>query len=90
VVYVEELIGPDTVNTLPPATLEAFRDHGVPRRSLDERMDEAEATMAELAGRGIDVDAVTARLLDEGVAQFRDAFAKMLAAIDERIRSIAA
>jgi transaldolase len=53
-------------------------------------MDEAEATMAELAGRGIDVDAVTATLLDEGVAQFRDAFAKMLAAIDDRIRSIAA
>ena len=52
VVYVEELIGPDTVNTMPPATLEAFRDHGRPRASLTEGVDEANATMETLARAG--------------------------------------
>jgi transaldolase len=90
VIYVEELIGPDTVNTLPPVTLEAFRDHGRPRASLEENVEAAHATLAELEHRGIRLDAVTARLLDEGLAQFGDAFAKLMAAIEERVRSLAA
>jgi transaldolase/glucose-6-phosphate isomerase len=90
VVYVEELIGPQTVNTMPPATLDAFRDHGVPRASLERGPDEARAALAELARHGIRLDEVTARLLDEGVALFADAFAKLMAAIEARVRSIAA
>lgn len=82
VVYVEELIGPDTVNTLPVATLEAFRDHGEPRTSITEDVDGAAATMAALAGLGIDMDAVTAELQVEGVAAFSASFDQLLAALD--------
>ncbi len=82
VFYVEELIGPDTVNTLPVATLEAFRDHGEPRTSITEGVDEAAATMAELAGLGIDMDAVTKELQIEGVAAFAASFDQLLAALD--------
>jgi len=82
VVYVEELIGPDTVNTLPVATLEAFRDHGEPRTSITEDVDGAAATMAALAGLGIDMDAVTAELQVDGVAAFSASFDQLLAALD--------
>lgn len=82
VVYVEELIGPDTVNTLPVATLEAFRDHGEPRTSITEDVDGAAATMAALAGLGIDMNAVTAELQVEGVAAFSASFDQLLAALD--------
>ena len=82
VVYVEELIGPDTVNTLPVATLEAFRDHGEPRTSITEDVDGAAATMAALAGLGIDMDAVTVELQVEGVAAFSASFDQLLAALD--------
>jgi transaldolase len=82
VVYVEELIGPDTVNTLPVATLEAFRDHGEPRTSITEDVDGAAATMAALAGLGIDMDAVTSELQIEGVAAFSASFDQLLAALD--------
>jgi len=82
VVYVEELIGPDTVNTLPVATLEAFRDHGKLRTSITEDVDGAATTMAALADLGIDMDAVTAELQVEGVAAFSDSFDQLLAALD--------
>ena len=87
VVYVEELIGRDTVNTLPPATLEAFRDHGRVRPSLTEDVDGARRVMGDLAAVGISMDEVTARLLDEGVQLFADAYDKLIAAIGERVRS---
>jgi len=80
VIYVEELIGPDTVNTIPPATFEAFRDHGRPRASLEEHLDEAHDTMRTLARVGISMKDVTDRLLDEGVALFVEAFTKLLEA----------
>ncbi len=82
VIYVEELIGPHTVNTLPVATLEAFRDHGVPRTSITEGVDEAAATMVALAGLGIDMDAVTRDLQVDGVAAFAASFDQLLAALD--------
>lgn len=82
VVYVEELIGPQTVNTLPPATLEAFRDHGVARGSLTGGVDEARATLAALDAAGVSLEAVTAKLLAEGLAQFSQAFATLLAAVE--------
>ena len=80
--YVEELIGPETVNTLPPATLAAFRDHGRPRPSLLEGVERAEGDLAALARHGIDLEAVTARLLRDGVEQFIQAFDKLLAAVE--------
>jgi transaldolase len=81
VLYVEELIGPDTVNTLPPATLEAFRDHGLPRLSLTEDIPGAEQTMKTLAQLGISIDEVTDKLTEDGVRLFAEAFDKLLKAV---------
>jgi transaldolase len=78
VLYVEELIGPDTVNTLPPATLEAFRDHGRVRPSLEEDIDEARDVMEVLPQVGISMREVTAKLLAEGVRLFAEPFDKLL------------
>jgi transaldolase len=79
VLYIEELIGKDTVNTIPPATYDAFRDHGVPRASLTEDVEGARTVMANLEAAGISIDTVTADLVIAGVKQFEDAFAKLLA-----------
>ena len=79
VLYIEELIGKDTVNTIPPATYDAFRDHGVPRASLTEDVEGARTVMKNLAQAGISIDTVTADLVIAGVKQFEDAFAKLLA-----------
>ena len=81
VLYVEELIGPDTVNTVPPATLDAFRDHGRLRDSLEENIPEAKRVLADLAKSGISLDAITKQLVDEGVQLFADAFDKLLGAV---------
>jgi len=81
VIYVEELVGRDTVNTIPPATLDAFRDHGRVRESLVEDLDAARQVFAELERHGISIAAVTDRLLDEGVKLFADAFDTLLAAV---------
>jgi transaldolase/glucose-6-phosphate isomerase len=87
VVYVEELIGRDTVNTLPPATLDAFRDHGRVRPRLTEDLEGARRVLGDLAAAGISMDEVTGKLLEEGVQLFADAYDKLLAAIAERVRS---
>jgi transaldolase/glucose-6-phosphate isomerase len=81
VIYVEELIGPDTVNTMPPATIDAFRDHGLLRNSLTEDIPAAEKAMADLARTGISMKEVTDKLTDDGVKLFADAFDKLLAAV---------
>ena len=83
VIYIEELIGPDTVNTVPPATLDAFRDHGNPRPSLTENLDGARKTMADLAGVGIVMKDVTDKLTTDGVKLFADAFDTLLAAVEK-------
>jgi len=83
VIYVEELIGPDTVNTMPPATFDAFRDHGRPRASLTEDVGGAHDTMETLERAGISMKEVTERLLDEGLRLFADAFDTLLAAVDK-------
>jgi transaldolase/glucose-6-phosphate isomerase len=83
VVYVEELIGPDTVNTIPPATFDAFRDHGRVRASLTEGLEEAYDTMEALEQVGISMAEVTDRLLKEGVQLFAEPFDKLLAAVDK-------
>jgi transaldolase/glucose-6-phosphate isomerase len=81
VLYVEELIGPNTVNTVPPATLDAFRDHGVPRDSLEENIEEARRALDELAQVGISLDKITADLVKDGVKQFADAADKLYGAV---------
>jgi transaldolase len=89
VLYVEELIGPDTVNTLPPATLEAFRDHGVPRQSLTEDIPGAAQTMKILAQLGISIDEVTDKLTHDGVRLFAEAFDKLLKAVEKSTQTVA-
>ena len=86
--YVEPLIGPDTVNTMPPATLDAFRDHGVVRASVEEELEGAEATMAALVRLGIDMDEVTAQLLDDGVKIFADSFHQLMDCISAQRTAI--
>ena len=81
VMYVEELLGPDTVNTMPPATIDAFRDHGKLRNSLTEDVAGAQKVMDELAKAGISIKEVTDKLTADGVTLFADAFHKLLAAV---------
>ncbi len=86
VLYVEELIGPDTVNTVPPETLSAFRDHGRPRASLEEAVTEAMETLDDLEKAGISLKKVTDDLLADGVKKFVEPFAKLLKAVERRCR----
>jgi transaldolase/glucose-6-phosphate isomerase len=83
VMYVEELIGPDTVNTMPPATIDAFRDHGKLRNSLTEDVTGAQKVMDDLAKVGISIKEVTDKLTADGVTLFADAFHKLLAAVEK-------
>jgi transaldolase len=81
VLYVEELIGHNTVDTMPPATIDQFLDHGKVRDSLTEDVEGARETMRRLAAAGIDMDAVTAKLQDDGVASFAKSFNDLTATI---------
>ena len=81
VIYVEELIGPDTVNTMPPATIDAFRDHGLLRNALTEDVAGAQKVMDDLVRAEISIKQVTDKLTDDGVKLFADAFDKLLAAV---------
>jgi transaldolase len=91
VLYVEELIGPDTVDTLPPATLEAFKDHGRVARTLDTpgALTRARETLAALAEAGIDMAAVTLQLQHDGVKLFADSFDQLITRLEERRRALA-
>ena len=82
--YVDNLIGPDTVNTLPPATLEDFLDHGTVATTVETDVDGARNRMAELAELGIDLDGITNKVLDEGVAAFAKSFEGLIASIAEK------
>jgi transaldolase len=84
VLYVEELIGPNSVNTMPPQTIEAFKAHGYVRRSVDEDVDAARAALGALARHGIDLEAVTQQLQEEGVQAFAASFDKLLESIDDK------
>jgi len=86
VMYVEELIGPDTVDTMPPATVDAFRDHGRLRNSLTEDVAGAQKVMDDLAKAGISIKEVTTKLTTDGVKLFADAFHKLLAAVEKSIQ----
>lgn len=84
VMYVEQLIGPETVDTMPPATFDAFRDHGRVRSTLEADVEGARVAMTELAALGISIDDVTDRLLADGLRLFTEPFGKLLAAIEAR------
>jgi transaldolase/glucose-6-phosphate isomerase len=84
VMYVEELIGPDTINTLPPETMDAFRDHGTVRPSLEENIAAAETQLATLGQFGISLEAVTTKLTADGVELFADAFDDLLGALEKK------
>ncbi len=88
VLYVESLIGPATVNTMPPATLTAFQDHGTVRVTLLEGMDEAHALLEQLHDEGIDMDVVMQKLQDDGVAAFATSFTTLLGAIEQKLDAI--
>ena len=89
VLYVEELIGPDTVNTLPVATLDAFRDHGTASRTIDTGVDQAREAVAELKAIGIDLTTITQQLEDEGVASFAKSFDDLLKGVEGKRRDLA-
>jgi len=86
--YIEELIGQDTVNTIPPATLDAFRDHGKLQSSLSANAEQAQTIMSDLADYGIDIESVTGRLLEQGVQSFTQAFEDLLEDIASAHRSV--
>jgi transaldolase / glucose-6-phosphate isomerase len=88
VLYVEELIGADTVNTIPPATMDAFRDHGRLRPSLEEDAASAQRVMDALPGAGISIDAVTAKLVEDGVRLFADAADQLYSAVQKKRRTV--
>src|SRR4051812_6599388 len=81
VLYVEELIGPNTINTVPPATLDAFRDHGTPRDSLEENIEDARRVLEELEKSGISLEAIASELVTDGVKLFADAADKLYGAV---------
>jgi transaldolase len=90
VIYVEELIGPHTVNTVPLATLKAFADHGAARRTVDSGVDEARRFFDELREAGVDLDAVTEQLQVEGVDKFSKSWRGMMEVVGEKLSRVAA
>jgi transaldolase len=82
--YIEPLIGPQTVNTMPLSTYEAYEDHGRPAERVEADADAAETTLQSLGEVGVDLDDVTSRLLDEGVDKFIEPFDALLDAIEEK------
>ncbi len=89
VVYVEALIGPHTVNTLPPATLDAFRDHGTVTRTVDTAAAAAARAITQIEALGISLDAVTDQLLIEGLASFQKSFDSLLSGIEKKTALLA-
>jgi transaldolase len=89
VLYVEELIGPETVNTMPLETIEVFQDHGVVAETLTQGVDEARTLLGELASAGVDYDDVVATLEREGVEKFSDSFAHLRSEIEARCKAVA-
>jgi transaldolase len=90
VLYVEELIGPDTVNTMPLETVRAFQDHGEVRDTLIENLDAAHALLEDLAAAGVDYDDVVETLETEGVQKFSDSFDELRQGIATKLEAVAA
>jgi transaldolase len=90
VIYVEELIGPDVVNTMPLETVRAFQDHGEVRDTLEQGVDDARVLLDDLAEAGVDYDDVVATLEEEGVQKFSDSFEQLLEGINDKLGVVAA
>ena len=90
VMYAEELIGPDTINTMPPKLIDAFRDHGTVERTVDKRLGVAEGLIREIEAVGISMKDVTDTLLVEGIASFQKSFDSLTAGIAKKMSSLAA
>ncbi|MDQ4044160.1 MAG: transaldolase [Chloroflexota bacterium] len=90
VLYVETLIGPHTVNTMPWPTIEAFLDHGTVKRTVDQHYDDAERVMARLEEAGISLDAITAKLEDDGIDAFVKSYDELLGGVEEKKEALAA
>ena len=88
VMYVEELIGPDTVDTMPPATIEAFADHGAVEKTVDKKVAAAEGLLKEIEAAGISVREVTEKLLVDGIASFQKSFDELIAGLESKIGSL--
>ena len=88
VMYVEELIGPDTVNTMPPQTIDAFRDHGIVKRTVDANIGEAQATVDALERQGIAMRDVTDKLLVDGLASFQKSFDTLLGGLEKKTKAL--
>jgi len=86
--YVDELIGPETVNTMPPETVKAFIDHGRPAETLTQALATARKQVGRLAELGIDFDGITRRLQEEGVAAFAKPFQSLMDSIDAKRRRL--
>jgi transaldolase len=89
VMYVEELIGPNTVDTMPPATIDAFEDHGVVARTVDKKAAVAEAALKEIEAVGISMREVTDKLLIDGIASFQKSFDELIGGLEAKIGSLA-
>jgi transaldolase len=90
VMYVEELIGPDTINTMPPALIEAFRDHGDVQRTVDKRVGASEGVLREIEAVGISLREVTDKLLVDGLASFQKSFDSLTAGIERKMSQLSA
>ena len=88
VMYVEDLIGPDTVDTMPPATIEAFADHGVVEKTVDKKVAVAEGLLKEIEAVGISVREVTEKLLVDGIDSFQKSFDELIAGLESKIGSL--
>ena len=88
VIYVEDLIGPDTVNTMPPATIEAFRDHGEVRRTVDDDLDRARQELAAVEEAGVSMRQVTDKLLADGLASFQKSFDTLIAGLARKSQQL--
>ena len=88
VMYVEQLVGPDTVNTMPPATITAFQNHGDVARTVDAGVDDARVLLQALASEGIPMQQVTDKLLAEGLASFQKSFDTLLVGLETKLRSL--
>jgi transaldolase len=88
VMYVEELIGPDTVDTMPPATIDAFADHGVVDRTVDRKVAAAEGLLKEIEAVGISMREVTDKLLADGIASFQKSFDELIAGLESKVGSL--
>ena len=88
VMYIEQLVGPDSVNTMPPQTIDAFRDHGVVQRTVDADVGDAERVIRTLEREGISIDAVTDKLIVDGIASFQKSFDSLIAGLQKKTKAL--